>query len=108
VGFLLVIMDISGWINLGEGIGLTGVRVLAWVLGSRGWVRGTEGDGWGPWGTGEGGEFGLGLTLLGFLWVITLRPSSSARRMAASSSSIATVSADSIGSKGPNSSIREP
>jgi hypothetical protein len=85
VGFLLVIMDISGWIDLGEGIGLTGVRVLAWVLGSRGWVRGTEGDGWGPWGTGEGGEFGL--TLL----VTALYPSSE-RRLATSSSSIATDS----------------
>ena len=49
-------MDISGWIILGEEIGLTGFRVLAWVLGSLGWVKGTEGDGWEPWGTGEGGE----------------------------------------------------
>jgi hypothetical protein len=53
---------------------------------------------WG-WGLGLGWE--LGLALLGFLLETILKPSSSARRMAASSSSIATRS----WSTGPNSSM---
>jgi hypothetical protein len=55
VGFLLVIMDINGWIFLGVRIDLTVVWVLALVLGSLGRVEGTVRDGWGPWGAEEGG-----------------------------------------------------
>ena len=103
-GTLLVMVDIKGWIFLGVSDGL---EIRVWDLA---WVGGTVGDGWERWGTmgddverlgSMGWDLGWGLGLTLFEAPLVNPSSSTARRLATSSSSIVIK----LLSTGPNSSM---